>query len=241
MLRVALCDDDPDILRQVREWLGDISDQMEIQIQTEDYSDGSQILAACKIRQPYDIIFMDVEMNEVNGLQAARQIRETDQYVKIIYISNHRDYALESFEANPFHYLMKPLSKEQFCAVFERAYEAVLTWKYDFIYTTERKDIHLPIREILYFQSCDKKVEAVFAGKVQEFRARLDDVEKKLEHSSYPFIRIHKSYLVNYLHIKAKTPDEITLSSGMTLQISRKMREQVSIRYGDLVCRLKGH
>ena len=241
MVRVAVCDDDPYILNQMREWLFRIADQMEMQIESDFYQDGSEILDGIKADRPYHLIFMDVEMSEVDGLYAARRIREMDKRVLIVYISNHRDHAVDSFAAKPLTYLVKPLTWECFMDIFQQSYEEILKYRQDFVFATERKTIHLPIRDILYFRSSDKRVEAVLETEVRDFVAKLDEVEKRLRYSDYPFIRIHKSYLINYCHIERKTPDEVSMSDGTVLQISRRMRAQADQQYGRLVCWMRGH
>ena len=127
MVRAAVCDDDPYILYQMREWLFRVADQM--------------------------------EMSEVDGLYAARRIREMDKRVLIVYISNHRDHAVDSFAAKPLTYLVKPLTWECFMDIFQQSYEEILKYRQDFVFATERKTIHLPIRDILYFRSSDKHLE----------------------------------------------------------------------------------
>lgn len=241
MIRTAICDDDVYIIDQIQRWLQEIAEELRIRVDIERFSDGTEIVNAMKENSRFHIIFMDIVMEELDGLSAAVQIRERDWNTIIIYISNHKDYVFQSFEARPFHYLLKPIEREKFYSVFMSAYHEILKYQSDFIFETGRKQIRLPLKDILYFVSNNKKVEAHFTDYIEEFPARLNQVENQLLHSDYPFIRIHKSYLVNYQHIISKTPDIVELSDRTILQISRNMKESASRRYAEMVIRMKGH
>ncbi len=241
MIRAAICDDDIQIRNQIEGFLQEISDSLEIELEVVQFADGSDIVNAVNAEHFFHIIFMDIEMERLNGLNAAKEIRKKDWYVQIIYISNYKDYVFQSFETRPFYYLLKPLDREQFCRVFMKAYYEILGYQGDFIFKIGKKQIRLKIKEILYFASYNKSVIAYFSNHKEVFSARLKQVECQLENSAYPFIRIHKSYLVSYFHIRSKTPDVVELNDGTMLTISRNMKELVGIHYAELVIRMKGH
>lgn len=241
MIRVAVCDDDAHIRNQIDGFLQEISDGSETEFEIIHFADGTDIVDAINADHFFHLIFMDIEMERFNGLDAAKEIRKKDWYAKIIYISNYKDYVFQSFETRPFDYLLKPLERERFCMVFQKAYREILVYQGDFIFESGKRQIQLPIKEILYFASDNKSVTAYFANHTEVFSAQLNQVESQLIHSAYPFIRIHKSYLVSYHHIRTKTPDTVELSDRTILPISRNRKESASRRYAELVIQMKGH
>lgn len=118
MIRTAICDDDVYIIDQIQRWLQEIAEELRIRVDIERFSDGTEIVNAMKENSRFHIIFMDIVMEELDGLSAAVQIRERDWNTIIIYISNHKDYVFQSFEARPFHYLLKPIERERGCKFF---------------------------------------------------------------------------------------------------------------------------
>lgn len=242
MIRVAVCDDDINIRTQMHNLLHEILDEEEeLEFEVAYYADGLEIVNAAKTDQTFHIIFMDVEMKKMDGLNAAMQIRKMDWHTLIVYISNYKDYVFRSFETRPFEYLLKPIKRERFREVFQKAYREILMYQGDFILETGKKQIRLPMKEILYFESDNKKVTAHFTNHTEVFSAQLNQVENQLIHSIYPFIRVHKSYLVNYHHIRTKTPETVELSNKTIIPISRNMKDSASKRYAELVIRTKGH
>ena len=123
MYRIAVCDDDI----QMRVFLRSAIEETKAACIVEEFSNGAELLRSGR---EYDILFLDIDMPVVDGIKAAKRIRQKDRKVKIIYVTGYPDYMQRSFSVHPFSFLIKPVEKE---AVIRQLKEA-------FLYSREEED-----------------------------------------------------------------------------------------------------
>lgn len=173
-----------------------------------------------------DIFFLDVELGKYNGIEIAERIRINNKLSEIIFISSYEQYVHDAFRTSPADYIVKPIDVHEL--------DRTLDWvceKKDNNRTvkiiSERKELNIPVDEIVYIEGNGRKVNVCLNDKQYVVYEKLDDIEKKIKEVSQLYIRIHKSYLVNYKYIKNIKSDKITLSDGSELSVSRKYKEEV--------------
>lgn len=240
MIQIAVCDDNPTIRLKIIELLKEYALSQSLELELTEYSDGGEIVEAIRTGNRFHLIYMDIEMKRMDGLEAAAHIREEDAIVPLIFVTSYDTYALKGYEVMSMAYLLKPIDREMFIRVFEKALGIIRKNEKLFIFETLRCSIKLPVKDILYFQSNNKKVEAKMSNGVESFSAKLDIVEVQLERDGYAFLRIHKSYLVNFSHIIRFNSVKVTLTNGEVLQISEKYSRQAKEKYIFLVESAKG-
>ena len=182
----------------------------------------------------YDLIFLDVQFakNEINGLQAGIRIREelNNNYVAIVYIS-WEDHAINSYEADPLYYLLKPLTREK----IEKMVKTYLKRKGfstgQFSYKKIRETVKIWIKDIVYLEAKGRKITVNRAdGTHDDFYGTLKEVyEAQLKTSG--FIFIHASYMVNYDYVTTIKYDHLLLKGGLSLPVSQNRRSDARQRY----------
>lgn len=221
MLRIAICDDDMNFTGTFENMVEQEAATLGVCVETEVFSDGSTLVGNIQKGYQYDIIFLDIEMERVNGIAAARSIRETDKTVVLVYVSGYEQYLKELFEVEPFRFLLKPLDKRLFSHYFADACEKVwgLNAYYQFTFNKEIRKI--PLRSIVYFASSNRIIR-IFTknGTSEQFYGILSNVEKDLLNGKQRFLRIHQSFLVNYDYIKKMNFSNLILSVGEGKEIS---------------------
>lgn len=120
MLKIAICDDDLRFAGSLETLVMAENRELGIRVETEVFADGKTLVEHIQAGERYGLIFLDIEMKHVDGISAARLIRETDRSVLFIYISGYDSYLKELFEVEPFRFLSKPLEKELFAATIRR-------------------------------------------------------------------------------------------------------------------------
>ena len=170
-------------------------------------------------------------MEQVDGISAARLIRETDRSVLFIYISGYDSYLKELFEVEPFRFLSKPLDNELFCRYYKEACQRIGETEV-FYQFTFNKEIHkVPLKDVVYFESRNRVVYIFLSdGHSEYFYGKLNSVEKQLANSRRYFLRIHQSFLVNYDYIKKMNFFNVTIYIGddeMELKISEDRQKEV--------------
>lgn len=118
MLKIAICDDDVKMTGVLDTVLEEIAKRNFVKIDTEVFLDGGELEKAVEEKMYFDIIFLDIEMGDEDGITAARKIRETDRNVLIIYVTSHESYMQESFSVRPFRFVVKPIEEKNPGKVF---------------------------------------------------------------------------------------------------------------------------
>ena len=239
MINIAICDDDILLTGKVEGALFSFAKENLIDLDVDVYFEGKELANQIVQGKRYDIIFLDIEMKEENGILAAKRIREVDKTVIIIYVTSYECYMKETFEVRPFRFLVKPIDLKELKSYFMAASEEIATGDYYFRYRYERVNYKLLVKDILYFESRRRKIFITTATGIVETYGKLNDIEKELKRGNIPFLRLHQSYLVNYKHIIGQAYEYIILSNGSKLSISEDRRKKISEEYcllGDESC-----
>lgn len=238
MLRIAICDDDVRFAAGMEEMVRQEASNKGLRVETEVFSDGSALLADIAKGYAFDIVYLDIEMEQVNGIETARCIRKTDRSVIFIYVSGYDQYLKELFEVEPFRFLSKPLDTDVFRRYFNEACQRVGETKEYYQFTFNKGIKKVPLRNITYFESCNRIITIFLSdGRQESFYGKLNDVEMELEKSSSYFLRIHQSFLVNYDYIESMNFTDITVFiAGETkeLKISEDRQKEVRKQLCDI-------
>mgnify|MGYP001108491407 FL=1 len=195
MLRIAICDDETDARDALRFQLEKIliEDAEEI---VYEFSSGTNA-ASWLANHPgeIDLLFLDVEMKGLNGMETAEKIRTFDEQILIVFVTGYSDYVFDGYLVGALDYLMKPVTEEKLRQLFRRI-RARYAQEESSTFTLKNMDGTWRFRlcDILFFYSDRRKVMLVTAKGEYSFYARLDEIEHQL--SPY-FVRIHQRYQIN--------------------------------------------
>lgn len=227
----ATAHEDKDVSGDESDMLCRIAKRNFIPIETEVFWEGEHLSEAVESMNNFDVIFLDIEMGQADGITVARKIRETDKNVLIIYVTSHESYMQESFSVRPFRFLVKPVEEKQIAGCLEAAYEEISSADSYFRYSYQRLNCKIPMRDILYFESKRRKVYIVTEKETFEFYGKLNEIEESLRASKGIFLRIHQSFLINYKHIKGLAYDFAVMDNEERLSISEDRRKLISKQY----------
>lgn len=238
MLRIVICDDDIFFTSEIERLLLKIEKEDLLELNIEVFFDGQELVKSILNGVSYNIIYLDIKMKYLNGIDTAKKIREIDREVLILYISSYEVYIKQLFEVEPFRFLDKPLDTDYFMDCFRKAYQKILENKQFFLYRF-KKEIHsIILNNIFYFESSGKTIYIKTETKSEKFYGKLNDVEKEIQRSGNTFIRIHHSYLVNFMYIKKINFSEVTLHNGLLLPISERKQKIIRKKYCDILGKL---
>lgn len=231
MLNIAICDDDIQTTGQIEMLIEKIAKRNFVDIDIEVFWSGENLADAVVAGDGYDIIYLDIEMNNEDGISTAKRIRKYDKNVLIIYVTSYENYMKESFAVRPFQFLVKPVSKKQMETCFMAAYEDINSGDFYFRYSYQRMNHKVLIRDILYFESSKRKVFIVTREETFELYGKLNEIENSLRVCKLSFLRVHQSFLVNYKHIKGQSYDFVVMDNGKKISISEDRRKLISEQY----------
>ncbi len=214
-MRIAICDDEPQCRQQAMQAIHECTRSLDIL--TDVFENGNAFLQLFQ-KNPYDLVFLDIEMPEIDGIALARKLRELSRDVPIVFLTSHIEYALEGYEVNALRYLTKPIQSEKLQEmlgyVMERMQEQRTLWL-----KTDMGEERVLIKEILYMEAQNQNILIRTAEREYLVRYNLGEYEKELSQDG--FFRIHRGYLVSLRHIKSLGKHEVTLSENTVLPVSR--------------------
>lgn len=221
-MRIAVCDDEKAIQTQLKELIQKRLFDAQITV----YDSGRQFLADVL---EFDLLFLDIQMEGLNGIETAKELRKITKETVLIFITGSKDYVFEAFDVAAFHYLLKPISEEKFVQVLARAVaeaerRTIKSAKKLFIKTKQR-NLSIPIEDILYIESQLRKVEIHLLKETIVAYASLKELESQL---SPLFYRCHRGYLVNMAYIAEYKKDCIVLANQQQIYLSKE-------KYGEFV------
>lgn len=222
MISIAIVDDEKIIREQLRGWLEKRQQECVIDI----YATGEVLVRSGK---HYDIVFLDIQMEGINGIDTARELRKKFEDFILIFITGRKEYVFDAFDVSAFHYLVKPFEEEKFLTVYERAVLEV--WKQrrrkeePIFIKTRNRNITLEQKNVLYIESRAKKVEIHTKTEVVEAYGAISELQKQLSDNFY---RCHRGYLVNMAFVSEYSNDSIILNNGEVVILAKE-------KYSDFV------
>lgn len=190
-MRVAICDDE----RESCNGLSLLIKRQEPDCEVACFHTCRQFLEAA---QHFDILLLDIQMEEMGGIEVARALRGRGERTVLIFVTALKEYAPEAFEVSAFHYLLKPVVPEKFCRVFESACLQVRKLESQsagqLFFQTKARSFTVPRDEVLYVESRRRKVEIHTRKENVTVYATMKHMEEQLGEGFY---RCHRGYLVN--------------------------------------------
>ncbi len=221
MIRIAIVEDDAYDMARLKECLLQYAQESRQRFEVLEFSDGEDI--ATDYTADYDIILMDIEMRFMDGMKAAAAIREADQDVVIIFITNMPQYAIQGYKVNALDYMLKPISYFSFSESMSKAIKRVKnTEKQYVVISTKGGKMRLDVSRICYVEVLDHTL--IYHTTEGKFIAKgtLRDAENQLDRCH--FFSCNRCYLVN-LHYVDNYQGNIVYVDGDAIQVSRSRRK----------------
>jgi DNA-binding LytR/AlgR family response regulator len=221
MLKLAIVDDDANYRSEIRKLLKKYEDEFGVTFSITEYTDGDEITE--KYKPDLDIILFDIEMEFMDGMSAARKIREVDQDVIIVFITNMPQYAISGYQVGALDYILKPLSYYAFSQTMKRAIGRRKTDDKRYIVAGERGiKQKIDASEILYVEVINH--DLIFHTKGGNINAKgtMKDTIKELE--GLDFFQCNKGYLINLEYVDAVSGSDVKVGDDY-LQVSRSRKK----------------
>ena len=193
-------------------------------VHTTAYASAEAFLFQDPSAQEADLLLLDIEMGEMDGVTLARLVREKNELVQIVFITGYTDYIAEGYEVQALHYLLKPVDEGKLFSVLDRAAdrlrrnERILTLK------TADGTVRVLLHEISYIEVLSNYV-TVHAKEALRVKRTLGEIERELDER---FFRVGRSFIVNLTMIHRVTRQEIHLSTGAVIPLPRGQYEAVN-------------
>ena len=225
MINITICDDESAETAYLRKLAEEWAEARKIILRLSDYASAESFLFAYEDDKSADILLLDVQMAQMDGLALARRIRQDNKSVQIIFITGFPDYMAEGYEVAALHYLIKPVKADKLFDVLDRALSNLAKQEVSLLLDVDGENVRLAADEIIYIEALDHILEIHTARETLAVKMPLYKIESSLGED---FIKTHRSYIVNMRCLRKITRTAVILDSGQELPLSRRLYTAVN-------------
>lgn len=221
MFKIAIVEDNQTALEKLQGYLERYAQEHKENFDIAAFGDALDFLDS--YRRIYDMVFMDIELPFINGMEAAQRLREIDQQVVLVFVTNMAQFAVKGYEVDALDYLVKPVHYGDFELKLHRAVSRLKEAQEAILVQRQSGMVRLKLQEIGYIEVRGHTL--IFHTEAGEITGSgtLHDLESKLRNKG--FLRCNKCYLVNQRHIAAVQGYTLVMTKGEELQISRPRKK----------------
>ena len=221
-VKVAIVDDEivqlEQIVDEVKKWQND--SKCSVNIQT--FQSGKDLINHCAFTgDAFDIFLLDIQMQEMNGLQIGNEVRFMFPDSIIIYITNYLEPVCEAFKVGAFRYILKNNLPRAIGEALDSTEKSIVDEKKYFQFTYKKKSVRIAYNKIIYFESRKRIIKIIMAdGQVREFYGKMSDIQRQIPDKV--FVRCHQSFIVNARYIEFVEGKWVQLKDDTSIPISDK-------------------
>ena len=225
-MRIVICDGEPVQQELLKNYIEDWAVENAEKIMINCFQSAEQFLFGWEEDRAYDLLVLDVEMGEMNGMELARKLRSQECQVPILFVTGYEKYMAMGYEVSALHYLLKPVRKEKLWEQLNRIRNGRKNVE-KLWFQTAAGSIVVPVEDIWYIEADRHNCILHYADKEQQIKHTLSYVTKLLEHRK-ELVACHRSLLVNLQHVSMIVKNELVMDNGERLPISRSMTGSVN-------------
>lgn len=227
-IKIAIVDDEDIQVDTMTSLVKEAAAGLSLSVSLIDFSSGEAFLFALEDHPDLDMVFLDIEMNQTDGLKVAKRIRQTDKDLTIVFATAFAEYAVQGYDVQALDYLLKPIELDKVKRVLKRHLDRQPAVVEKVTLESQGEVVKLALDDILYVEVNRRECEIhTLNGPVTVSRT-LKELSEEL---SDDFIQTHRSYLVNVSHMNRLLKTDIELSNGAVVPVSRRLVKQVQERF----------
>lgn len=227
MLKIGIADDEKEAVAELSKYVKDFMDKKEIDVIIDEYEDGTKLEDRSVL---YDLVFLDIDMPEMSGIELAQKIRLTNRKLRIVYVTNYKSYYKAAFMVHAYGYLEKPINREKINEILTEFLKEKRDEKHlAILKLTDGTNYFADISDICYFEyDGNRKVKVhMYNKKCINISTTLKPLEK--EYGKYGFVSPYQSYLVNlarveHFDIRSKL---LIFDNGTNVEVAEKKTREI--------------
>lgn len=230
-MKIAICEDDTTQQNILTAALDSYRTPAGEHVQYDVYRNGLDLLASINTHL-YDVLLLDILMPGFTGIETAREIRESNEKIPIIFLTTSQEFAVESYRVHAFDYLMKPVDQKTLFETLDRVYAVTESTLENSIMVQTAKAVYVISLSQIEFVEINNRTLSfhLIDGTVKSIAGRLSDYEDALlKHPE--FLKIHRSYIINMDFMKGLNQKSFITLTGNEVPISRNLLPAIQKRY----------
>ncbi len=214
-MKIAICDDEKIFLDSLEEKIYGILSKLDCEVIA--FGSAEALLSSA---MDYDLIFLDIEMGGMDGMRAAKQIRETDFETPIVFLTSHTEMAIEGYEVNAFRFLKKPVEEEKLRQTLQDIQLMKASHKGVMIKAGGEEIVVIP-SEVLFLESDNNNVRIITSSGSITTRLKLSEAIEIFNRINDTIRKVHRCSAVNLDHVARLRDREAVLDDGSVIAVSR--------------------
>lgn len=237
MFHIAVCDNDVMIHQQLQQYFSELSNSSTFKFNISYFSSGEELIEYYGHGGAYSfhILLLDIEMNEINGIETAQRIRALpDRELQIIFMSSYPEYMIESFDVQTFHYMIKPLAYPQFENILKKVFHYIESSTQSFVVIKiDQEQIVLRTSDIISIVKIkhvlsQNRIKVITTKEQYICSGTLADYLNRLGH---PFMQIYRSIIINLEHVFRFSTDTVIMTNHEQFPIGRSQSKNIKDAY----------
>lgn len=225
MLNIAICDDVCAEIAYLTTLAKKWAELQQTAIRISGYESAESFLFAYEDTKDTDILLLDIQMKEMDGVALARKLRMDNEILQIIFITGFPDFIAEGYDVSALHYLMKPVKEKKLFEVFDKAKLRLQKTSQIITFSKTGGDIKINTDDIIYAEVLSHTVNLYLIKGKEEFQMRISDMECLLGDG---FFRCHRSYIVSMKYVRRVTKTAMLLIDGREIPLSRNLYDSAN-------------
>lgn len=222
MITVAICDDSKAMVEAVKVSLEEYAKERDRDLRIFTFYSGDELVENYSCN--YDILFLDIKMPGIDGIQAAEKIRRKDKKIIIIFLTSLMQHALDGYKVRAANYIIKPIKKKRLMMEMDRWIEELAQREEPFITVhNDNGNYKILLKSISYIETYNRNLMIHTADGDILCYWKLKEMEARIK--QYGFSRCHSSYLVNLFYVENIEKMDIKLSSGVVIPIGKSKKK----------------
>lgn len=235
--KIAICDDEQAPISELKKTLKKYADETGKTFCFFEFHDGTELLE--NYRPDFDLLFMDIRMEKLNGLKTAEEIRKTDNEVGLFFLTSLSQYVWKGYEYGAVNYLLKPVKYPRLKMELDRFFSHYQGRNEPYIsFSNAAGKFKVPYKDLRYAETFRRNVLLHFQNQEQVIYKSMKEIASVLE-SQRQFVRCHASFIVNMAYIKSMENLEVYLTTDERIPVSQPKRkefmEKLTDYWGDML------
>lgn len=224
-ISVSICDDELEQAQYIKMLVDKWADENNIKVTIDMFESAENFKTAQSKNKKSDILLLDIQMDGQSGIELAKEIRQSDTKLVIIFITGFADYMAEGYDVSALHYLIKPVKENKLFEVLDKAVKNPGKDTEFLTLTINRKDIFIPLHDIIYIESSLNYIMVNTVKERYKVKISLTEIESKLDGG---FFKCTRSFIVGLRYVHIITKKEIILTTGTSIPLGRGLYQDIN-------------
>lgn len=227
-IQIAIVDDEAIQVDTMTSLIHQAAEKIYQTVQITTFSSGEAFLFEVEDHPELDIVFLDIEMKQVDGLEVAKKIRELGLEMTVVFATAFVEYAVQGYEVQAMDYLLKPIEGDKIARVLQRHLDKLPLTKETITLDTTEGILKTAMDDIVYVEVNKRECDIHLVHQIVTVNQTLRELSEKLNND---FVQTHRSYLVNVKHINRLLKADAELSSGDSIPVSRRLAKDIQSKF----------